>query len=90
MILREGISGQAATAQADAVPAACGLGPARARRLSLAWGVGRLAGNSYFLFRVAASLQLSRYLWAGRKGLHVTESPTAGATGREGGQKGGT
>lgn len=58
--------------------------------MSLAWGAGRLAGNSHFLFRVAASLQLSRYLRAGQKGLHVTESPTAGAAGGEGGQKGRT
>lgn len=56
---------------------ACGPGPAVASRLSLAFRVGRCAGNSHFLFRVVALLQLSRYLWAGDKGLHVTESPTA-------------
>ena len=57
------------TAQADMVPAACSPGPVRAWRLSLAWGVARLAGNSHFLFRVAASLQLSRYLRGVGKGF---------------------
>lgn len=45
-------------------------------RLSLALGVGRCAGNSHFLFRVAASLQLSRYLRRA-EGLHVTENQGA-------------
>lgn len=46
----------------NAVPAGGGPGLPVAFRLSLAFCVGTFVGNSHFLFRVVASLQLSRYL----------------------------
>lgn len=60
------------TAPSRWVPPACSPG------LAVAFGEGMLAGNVHFLFRVAASLQLSRYL-CGRP-----EAPAAGQHGRRG------
>lgn len=45
----------------ESIPAECSPG------LTVAFRDGMLAGNSHFLFRVAASLQLSRYLCEGWK-----------------------
>jgi hypothetical protein len=45
----------------ESVPPECSPG------LTVAFRDGMLAGNSHFLFRVAASLQLSRYLHEGQK-----------------------
>lgn len=45
----------------ESIPPECSPG------LTVAFRDGMLAGNSHFLFRVAASLQLSRYLREGWK-----------------------
>lgn len=46
----------------NTIPAGGGLGLPVAFRLSLAFCVEALTGNSHFLFSVVASLQLSKYL----------------------------
>lgn len=50
----------------ESIPPECSPG------LTVAFRDGMLAGNSHFLFRVAASLQLSRYLHEGQR-CHVGE-----------------